>query len=190
MMNRKWTRIAVYLLAAILLLSCGMTAFAADENTFDPTIEIENGTDQITVTVRESNDAVLAEKQPSLIVACSFETAYVTYGETVVASTLDTAQGKISFVVAAGGEYVIHAGQLPVVVTPTPTPVVTPTPTPEATPTPTPVVTPTPTPDPNATGSDVQTGDDGAAVRYGVVLLLSVGALTGIVLVLKRRRGA
>ena len=107
-MKTNRMKLLISLLAAVLLLSCGMTVFAVGGNVFDPTVSVVRDTDTITVTVQQSNDAVLAEKQPSLVVACGFEDAYVTFGEEIVESVLDTEKQLIRFTVAKGGEYVIR----------------------------------------------------------------------------------
>ncbi|MBE6929157.1 MAG: S-layer homology domain-containing protein [Ruminococcaceae bacterium] len=132
----RFSRILSLILALSMLLC---TAALAD---FDASLEIEQTDTEIRVTVQESD--VLIEQKPSLSIPCTFENAYVTFGGTVIASTL--ADGYITFTVAAGGTYVITSGQAP---TPDPTPDPDPAPTPDPTPDPDPVPTPDPTPDPD-----------------------------------------
>lgn len=193
---RKLNRMLALLFVFALALS--MTAFAADEGTFNAAVEISyESSDMISVMVPSENDTVLKNQKPTLKIKCDFEKAYVKFGEDVILDSdtyaLVTEDGVqyIEFEVAAAGTYLILKGEAPVVVTPTPilTPQPTPTatPTPAVTPTPTPVVTPTPTPDPNATGGDVKTGDDSNGALWAAAALLSTTALIAGLVTLRKR---
>lgn len=105
-MRKNWMRrTAVMAAALVLLLSCVVSAAAAE---FIPKVTVEQtDTKTIAVTVDESNDAILSQKKPTLSVACGFSCAYVTHGGSTVESTLK--DGQVSFTVDAGGVYTIHA---------------------------------------------------------------------------------
>ena len=100
-----------FLLALTLSFSLATFALADNEGgaaQFDPRLTITEKRDTIVVNVCETkeNAEILAEKQPTLTVACGYARAVVTDpdGEQIEAILKD---GKISFVVAMVGDYTI-----------------------------------------------------------------------------------
>ena len=100
-----------FLLALTLSFSLATFALADNEGgaaQFDPRLTITEKRDTIIVNVCETkeNAEILAEKQPTLTVACGYARAVVTdpNGMQIEAALKD---GKISFVVATVGNYTI-----------------------------------------------------------------------------------
>lgn len=107
-------RIFSLVLAIVLVFSCTLTAFATEDPTFNAGLNIQKTDEKITVTISETNNAVLDAQKPTLTIPCEFANAYVVLvkeeatGE--VESTLDTTKKEISFTVAEGGKYEIING--------------------------------------------------------------------------------
>lgn len=93
-------KILSLLLTVALCATLSLNAFAAG---FNAGVEITEADGMITVTVQESD--VLASRQPTMKVPCSFSAAKVTYNGQVLESVMEA--GKVCFTVAAGGDYVI-----------------------------------------------------------------------------------
>lgn len=105
-------KLLTLLLALTLSLSLATAALADDGNSrvrqFDPTITVtkNGGTTIVTLVATEDNNAIFAERQPTVTVECSYARAVVTDPNGVrIESTLSG--GKISFTVTMGGEYTI-----------------------------------------------------------------------------------
>ena len=105
-------KLLTLLLALTLSLSLATAALADDGNSrvrqFDPTITVtkNGGTTIVTLVATEDNNAIFAERQPTVTVECSYARAVVTDPNGVrIESTLSG--GKISFTVTTGGEYTI-----------------------------------------------------------------------------------
>ena len=105
-------KLLTLLLALTLSLSLATAALADDGNSrvrqFDPTITVtkNGGTTIVTLVATEDNNAIFAERQPTVTVECSYARAVVTDPNGVrIESTLT--DGKISFTVTMGGEYTI-----------------------------------------------------------------------------------
>ena len=105
-------KLLTLLLALTLSLSLATAALADDGNSrvrqFDPTITVtkNGGTTIVTLVATEDNNAIFAERQPTVTVECSYARAVVTDPSGVrIESTLSG--GKISFTVTTGGEYTI-----------------------------------------------------------------------------------
>ena len=100
-----------FLLALTLSFSLATFALADNEGgaaQFDPRLTITEKRDTIVVNVCETkeNAEILAEKQPTLTVACGYTRAVVTDpNDMQIEATLK--DGKISFVVATVGNYTI-----------------------------------------------------------------------------------
>ena len=100
-----------FLLALTLSLSLATFALADNEGgaaQFDPTITVtkNGGTTIVTLVATEDNNAIFAERQPTVTVECSYARAVVTDPNGVrIESTLT--DGKISFTVTTGGIYTI-----------------------------------------------------------------------------------
>ena len=105
-------KLLTLLLALTLSLSLATAALADDGNSrvrqFDPTITVtkNGGTTIVTLVATEDNNAIFAERQPTVTIECSYARAVVTdpNGERIN-STLSG--GKISFTGTTGGEYTI-----------------------------------------------------------------------------------
>ena len=105
-------KLLTLLLALTLSLSLATAALADDGNSrvrqFDPTITVtkNGGTTIVTLVATEDNNAIFAERQPTVTVECSYARAVVTDPNGVrIESTLSG--GKISFTVTMGGKYTI-----------------------------------------------------------------------------------
>ncbi len=105
-------KLLTLLLALTLSLSLATAALADDGNSrvrqFDPTITVtkNGGTTIVTLVATEDNNAIFAERQPTVTVECSYARAVVTDPNGVrIESTLSG--GKISFTVTTGGSYTI-----------------------------------------------------------------------------------
>lgn len=105
-------KLLTLLLALTLSLSLATAALADDGNSrvrqFDPTITVtkNGGTTIVTLVATEDNNAIFAERQPTVTVECSYARAVVTDPNGVrIESTLSG--GKISFTVTMGGSYTI-----------------------------------------------------------------------------------
>ena len=105
-------KLLTLLLALTLSLSLATAALADDGNSrvrqFDPTITVtkNGGTTIVTLVATEDNNAIFAERQPTVTVECSYARAVVTDPNGVrIESTLSG--GKISFTVTTGGNYTI-----------------------------------------------------------------------------------
>lgn len=96
-------KLCAALLTLALLLTCPVTALAAD--TFNAGVSITREENVISVTIAEDDDAFLAAQSPVLSVACDFEAVTVTFGDQAVPAVLK--DGMVSFPVTAGGTYVI-----------------------------------------------------------------------------------
>ena len=105
-------KLLTLLLALTLSLSLATAALADDGNSrvrqFDPTITVtkNGGTTIVTLVATEDNNAIFAERQPTVTVECSYARVVVTDPNGVrIESTLSG--GKISFTVTMGGKYTI-----------------------------------------------------------------------------------
>jgi len=82
--------------------------FSNAEMIFSPTLNIDTsvaGKIIVTVSSDGDNDAILADRKPSLSIPCEFTKAHVEYeGKTISSSIKD---GEITFVVEKSGEYTI-----------------------------------------------------------------------------------
>ena len=101
-----------FLLALTLALSLTTFALADDGSSssaqFDPTVTVTKNSGTMTVTLvdTDENNDILKDKRPTLTVACDYARAVVTDPSGArIESTL--ADGKISFTVTRGGEYMI-----------------------------------------------------------------------------------
>lgn len=103
-------KIFAILLSVCLLLSFVCTAYADEDEGFNPIITITNGNGTITVTVFDES-GILETKKPSLTVFCDFDKAYVQFNGATVKSELNTEEGIIAFVVASAGDYTIISGE-------------------------------------------------------------------------------
>lgn len=110
--SRIFTAVLVLLLAASMVTA----AFAADIDlgvVINTKYESE-GTITVTVDDSEGTNAVLKGTPAKLEIPCSFDQAYVMYGDTIVnGSVLDAEKGQITFPVAKGGIYTIQSGAAP-----------------------------------------------------------------------------
>lgn len=98
------------LLLVLTVLAGFLVPAAADTADFNAGLTINRDTaGQITVTVIHSD--VLVSEVPTLSVPCDFAYATVTFNGKTIASTLS--DGKISFPVAAGGDYLIKKTDAP-----------------------------------------------------------------------------
>lgn len=109
----KKNLIRLFSLFLVCLLVCANAPLARAES-INLGVDIQTGTDEITVTIDNSDDTntILAAETPMLIIDCPFSPAHVKYGDTVVDSTLSS-EGKISFRVAKGGAYKVLKGSAP-----------------------------------------------------------------------------
>ena len=103
-------KFCAFLLAAALLLALSVGCLAASG--LNTGIQIDDSqAGKILVTVADSDSESFETLQPTLTVACPFSACYVTFGGTVIASTLR--DGKVSFPVRAGGVYTVQEGTAP-----------------------------------------------------------------------------
>lgn len=103
-------KFCAFLLAAALLLALSVGCLAAGG--LNTGIQIDDSqSGKILVTVADSDSESFETLQPTLTVACPFSACYVTFGGTVIASTLR--DGKVSFPVRAGGIYTVQEGAAP-----------------------------------------------------------------------------
>ena len=103
-------KLCAFLLAAALLLALSVGCLAASG--LNTGIQIDDSqAGKILVTVADSDSESFETLQPTLTVACPFSACYVTFGGTVIASTLR--DGKVSFPVRAGGVYTVQEGTAP-----------------------------------------------------------------------------
>lgn len=122
-------RLFALILALSVALCCGAAA-AEIRDTFSAELMFDTDEDgNITVTVQECS--ILESQKPLLAIPCDYDAAYVTFAGSSVYSVLEN--GRLSFIVAAGGTYTIHEG-----VDPNPQP----DPQPDPDPAPMPSVTP------------------------------------------------
>lgn len=108
-MKKLFIRVVSLTLMLALVLSMPVVALA---DSIDLDVKITREDELITVEVDDSEGSnnILAQNEPTLTIPCSFDEAYVQYGDKVVNSTL--AGGKITFTVAKGGEYQIIKGSV------------------------------------------------------------------------------
>ena len=109
-MKKTLIRIASLVLTLAMVLAMPVIARADSINLG---VAITNGTDTITVTVdnsKESNN-ILAAQTPTLTIPCSFDEAYVKYGNKLVDYTLSGSE--ITFTVDKGGAYTVVEGEKP-----------------------------------------------------------------------------
>jgi uncharacterized repeat protein (TIGR02543 family) len=109
-MKKNLIRLMSLFLSCLLL--CVSVPVVRAEN-INLGVDIQNGTDEITVTIDNSADtnAVLADENPVLVIDCPFSPAHVKYGDAVVASSLT--EDKITFTVSKGGVYKVIKGNPP-----------------------------------------------------------------------------
>ncbi len=100
------------LLMALLCAALCVGAYAADEG-FNAALDIETGDNFISVSVTDS--AVLADKQPSLLINCTsdFDGALLLFDGKADKLEYDSDKGGVSFTVAKGGTYHIVKGLQP-----------------------------------------------------------------------------
>ena len=109
-MKKTLIRIASLVLTLTMVLAMPVIARADSINLG---VAITNGTDTITVTVDNSEESnnILAAQTPTLTIPCSFDEAYVKYGNKLVDYTLSG--GEITFTVDKGGAYTVVEGKKP-----------------------------------------------------------------------------
>ena len=109
-MKKLFIRVVSLTLMLALVLSMPIFALA---DSIDLDVKITREDELITVEVDDSEGSnnILAQNEPTLTIPCSFDEAYVQYGDKVVNSTL--AGGKITFTVSKGGVYKVIKGNPP-----------------------------------------------------------------------------
>lgn len=130
-MTKRIISLLLCLLLCFSLVSTAMASETKTEDSFDATVTVdrsaeETGSIQVTVTSSAANDAIFAEKAPTLSVICSYSYVKVT-GPDGIELKAEIADGKVSFTVTKGGTYTITELET----TPSPEPEPEPTPDPD-----------------------------------------------------------
>ena len=106
-MKKAIRRVAIFALILCCAAVLGISAWAADGDTFNAHLDIytDEDTGIVTVMIPEENDSILAEKKPQLAIPCAFPYAKVTKGEEQVSSEMK--DGSVVFTADSAGTYEI-----------------------------------------------------------------------------------